>query len=285
MFLDELNGYDQGDYCNCENRNSLGLPEENCCFPEEENNRFCQNQCGNNCCCRGPRGPRGLQGPIGYPGPPGIHGSTGAEGPQGPAGPTGSGLDKVEAFVPGKTYAARDMVFNNGVLYQAVKDNPIGTPGTSPDFEMVTIAGPAGVAREMNLVTAIQGGVQTLEPETNVKISGIIGRAGTAISYSFDKRKFVLAKEGYYEIFYQLNCSCDPDGQLPGYAAVNLIFNDQMVLGSDSMTNFVNKQEIKLLIGHIVILVQSAPAYLSMKTGTLGKAQYSHITMWIRKID
>ena len=191
----------------------------------------------------------------------------------------------MEAFVPGKTYAARDMVFNNGALYQAVKDNPTGIPGTSPDFEMVTITGPAGTEREVNLVSAIQGGVQTLESDMNVKIAGVIQRSGKAIHYSMETKNFVLTKVGIYEIFYTLTCSCDPNGELPGNAAVNLVLNDQILPGAFAVTNFVDMQEKKLLAGHAFMGVSSTPSYLSMKTGTPSKAQYSNISMSIRKID
>lgn len=180
MFQNELNGYNQGDYCNCEDRNNLGLTEEGSGFLEEENIRFCQNQCGETCCCRGPRGPRGFQGPMGYPGPPGLRGvpgpmglqgpmgaqgpagapgapgeigptgpqgpvgAVGPTGPTGPQGPAGTGLDNVEAFAPGKSYPAGKMVTSGGALYQTMRENPTGTPGNSQDFALVTAAGPTG---------------------------------------------------------------------------------------------------------------------------------------------
>ena len=94
----------------------------------------------------GPTGPAGAPGAAGPTGPAGAPGAMGPTGPTGPAGPAGTGLDNVEAFVPGKPYTARKMIFNNGALYQVVKDNPTGTPGNSPDYALVTAAGPAGPA-------------------------------------------------------------------------------------------------------------------------------------------
>ena len=62
----------------------------------------------------------------------------------GPTGPTGPGIDTVAPFVAGTRYRAGELVFYNGSLYEANVNDPTGTPGTSPDFSLVTVAGPTG---------------------------------------------------------------------------------------------------------------------------------------------
>ncbi len=94
----------------------------------------------------GTMGPMGPVGPAGPTGPAGEPGAIGPTGPTGPPGPAGAGLDNVEAYVSSKPYAAGDMVFNDGALYQVAKNNPTGTPGNSSDFALVTVAGPQGPA-------------------------------------------------------------------------------------------------------------------------------------------
>lgn len=64
--------------------------------------------------------------------------------PTGPTGPAGAGLDTIEEFVPGTPYALGTVLYYNGALYQANRSNPTGTPGTSPDFNLVTVTGPTG---------------------------------------------------------------------------------------------------------------------------------------------
>ena len=142
-------------------------------------NRGCQNSCNsgcsNSCCdpcnrytctnicyvtgptgpmgpmgCPGPTGPTGPMGPGGFPGPTGPTGPAGAAGamgptgPTGPTGPAGAGLNDVTAFTPGAFYARGAMVYYNGALYQANRDNATGTPGASPDYNLVTVTGPTG---------------------------------------------------------------------------------------------------------------------------------------------
>ena len=128
MFQNELNGYNQGDYCNCEDRNNLGLTEEGSGFLEEENIRFCQNQCGETCCCRGPRGPRGFQGPMGYPGPPGLRGVPGPMGLQGPMGAQGP------AGAPGAP----------GEIGPTGPQGPVGAPGAPGEIGPTGPQGPVG---------------------------------------------------------------------------------------------------------------------------------------------
>ena len=103
------------------------------------NNKFCCG--GNGCatpCCPGPTGATGPRGPMGPSGP------TGPAGPTGATGPTGAGLESVEEFSLGTLYPRGALVYYNGALFQANVDDPTGTPGTSPDFNLVTVTGPTG---------------------------------------------------------------------------------------------------------------------------------------------
>lgn len=109
-----------------------------CCNP-------CHPSCGvPSCppsCPPGPPGPQGMPGPVGPTGPTGPIGPTG---PTGATGTPGAGLETVADFTPGALYARGAMVYYNGALYQANVDNPTGTPGTSSDFNLVTVTGPTG---------------------------------------------------------------------------------------------------------------------------------------------
>ncbi len=248
----------------------------------------------------GPQGPAGAAGAVGPTGPQGPAGATGAvgptgpigpTGPTGPAGPTGTGLDRVEAFVPGKSYPSRKMVFHNGALYQAVKDAPAGTPGTSPDFELVTAAGPtgptgpAGPAPKLNLVFTGNGGIQTRKSGENLTISSVMLQEGDAIFCPPGTENFVLKETGFYEVFFKVDCSCDPQGELLSYAGLQLICDGQMAMGGYEKTDFINKEETKVLVGQTVIPVMSAPVNVSIKAVSSGSAQYNTIKLIIRKID
>ena len=107
------------------------------CCENGQNNRAggcgCRPGCPcppNQNCCRGP------QGPAGPPGPPG---------PQGVPGPMGPGLNEVAAFDPGRTYYEGDLVYYNGFVYRVNRNYPMGLPGTSPDFDLITEIGRAHV--------------------------------------------------------------------------------------------------------------------------------------------
>ena len=306
----------------------------------------------------GPQGPAGAAGAVGPTGPQGPAGATGAvgptgpigpTGPTGPAGPTGTGLDRVEAFVPGKSYPSRKMVFHNGALYQAVKDAPAGTPGTSPDFELVTATGPAGPAGlgldrveafepgksysagkivfhngalyqavkdtpagtpgtspdfelvtaagptgptgpagpapKLNLVFTGNGGIQTRKSGENLTISSVMLQEGDAIFCPPGTENFVLKETGFYEVFFKVDCSCDPQGELLSYAGLELICDGQTAMGGYEKTDFINKEETKVLVGQTVIPVMSAPVNVSIEAVSSGSAQYNTIKLIIRKID
>ena len=120
--------------CNCNNGNDpckRYVFTNGCCDP----------------CCRPPLGnvcPPGAVGPTGPQGMPGPIGPTGPTGATGPTGPAGAGLDTISEFVPGTQYALGTVLYYDGALYQANRSNPTGTPGTSPDFNLVTVTGPTG---------------------------------------------------------------------------------------------------------------------------------------------
>ena len=114
---------------------------------------FFNDKCRPGCsgCCGGCGGSGGcgqctrcVPGPTGPTGPAGVPGLPGATGPTGPTGPTGAGLDTATSFVPGTTYAAGAIVYYNGSLYRAAVNAPTGTPGTSPDYTLLTVTGPTG---------------------------------------------------------------------------------------------------------------------------------------------
>lgn len=56
----------------------------------------------------------------------------------------GEGLQTVTTFTPGTPYALGDFVTYNGSLYRARIGNPTGTPGSSADYELVSVQGPTG---------------------------------------------------------------------------------------------------------------------------------------------
>ena len=123
--------------CNCNNGNDpckRYVFTNGCCDP----------------CCRPPLGnacPPGAMGPTGPQGMPGPIGPTGPTGATGPTGPAGAGLDTISEFVPGTQYALGTVLYYDGALYQANRSNPTGTPGTSPDYNLVTVTGHQVIAR------------------------------------------------------------------------------------------------------------------------------------------
>ena len=143
MFPDEFDRYESLEDLEDAREEEIDLEEEDC---QVSVMQCCGNSCCGNCCV-GPMGPRGPRGPMGYPGPRGFQGPMGMPGPagpMGPQGPQGAGLETVIPFVEGTPYRAGTMVFYNGALYQVARDNPVGIPGVSPDFLLVTAAGPTG---------------------------------------------------------------------------------------------------------------------------------------------
>ncbi len=134
----------------------------------------CQPSCGVPGC---PPGPPGPQGPQGLPGPVGPTGPTGPAGPTGPTGAAGAGLDTISEFVPGTQYALGTVLYYNGALYQANRSNPTGTPGTSPDFNLVTVTGPTGPTGPTGL-TGATGAEGATGPTGPTGAEGPTGPAG-----------------------------------------------------------------------------------------------------------
>lgn len=119
----------------------------------------------------------------------------------------------------------------------------------------------------------------------NLTISSVMIQEGDAISYSPGTENFVLKETGFYEAFFKVDCSCDPRGELLSYAGLELICDGQMAMGGYEKTDFINKEETKVLVGQTVIPVISAPVNVSIKAVSSGSAQYNTIKLIIRKID
>ena len=109
-------------------------------------------------CCSGTTGSTGSTGIIGPTGPTGPTGATGATGPTGvtgPTGPTGAtgapgpGLSTASEFNPAALYSQGDLLFYNGSLYVANRSAPAGTPGSSADYSLVSVAGPTGATEQV----------------------------------------------------------------------------------------------------------------------------------------
>ncbi len=151
----------------------------NCCCPGRPDP--CRP--GSGCCCPGipgPMGPQGPRGPQGPAGPRGLQGPMGSQGPQGlqgPAGPMGPGLSEAEVFEPGRQYLLGDLVYWNGALYRANTNFPAGVPGISPDFSLITAAGPTGATGPAGAPGA-QGPVGPQGPQGPQGIQGPAGPQG-----------------------------------------------------------------------------------------------------------
>ncbi len=151
----------------------------NCCCPGRPDP--CRP--GSGCCCPGipgPQGPQGPRGPQGPAGPRGLQGPMGSQGPQGlqgPAGPMGPGLSEAEVFEPGRQYLLGDLVYWNGALYRANTNFPAGVPGISPDFSLITAAGPTGATGPAGAPGA-QGPVGPQGPQGPQGIQGPAGPQG-----------------------------------------------------------------------------------------------------------
>ena len=48
----------------------------------------------------------------------------------------------MQPFAAGASYRMGDLVFYDGSLYQADVNDPTGTPGSSADYNLVTVMGP-----------------------------------------------------------------------------------------------------------------------------------------------
>lgn len=104
-------------------------------------------------------------------------GSQGPQGLQGPAGPMGPGLSEAEVFEPGRQYLLGDLVYWNGALYRANTNFPAGVPGISPDFSLITAAGPTGATGPAGAPGA-QGPVGPQGPQGPQGIQGPAGPQG-----------------------------------------------------------------------------------------------------------
>lgn len=147
----------------------MNLYENRCC---------CSNQCGSCCscppvnnCCIGPTGPQGLPSTPGMPGP---------IGPTGPTGPAGAGLDDVSPYIPGMVYNLGDMVYYNVSLFRANRNGAVGIPGTSPDFDLVTVTGPTGPTGDIGPTgpTGATGDIGPTGPTGPTGATGDIGPTG-----------------------------------------------------------------------------------------------------------
>ena len=116
----------------------------------------CTRGCGHVCCISGPTGPTG---------------ATGVTGATGPTGARGAGIDTIEQFVAGTPYSIGDLVYYSGALYDVNTNNPTGTPGTSPDFTLVTVTGPTGA-------TGATGSIGPTGPTGPTGLTGATGATG-----------------------------------------------------------------------------------------------------------
>ena len=119
----------------------------------------------------------------------------------------------------------------------------------------------------------------------NLTISSVMLQEGDAIFCPPGTENFVLKETGFYEVFFKVDCSCDPQGELLSYAGLELICDGQTAIGGYEKTDFINKEETKVLVGQTVIPVMSAPVNVSIKAVSSGSAQYNTIKLIMRKID
>ena len=113
---------------------------------------------------------------MGATGPTGPTGPTGATGATGPAG---AGLDAVSEFTPGVPYSYGAMVFYDGALYQVARSNPTGIPGSSPDYDLVTVTGATGATGPTG-PAGINGATGATGPTGATGATGPTGPAGPA---------------------------------------------------------------------------------------------------------
>ena len=72
-------------------------------------------------------------------------------------------------------YNLGDIVYYNGSLFRANRNGAVGIPGTSPDFDLVTVTGPTGS-------TGATGPTGPTGPTGAIGPTGPAGAAGAALS-------------------------------------------------------------------------------------------------------
>ena len=83
-------------------------------------------------------GPVGPPGPAGADGVAGPAGADGAAGPVGPAGPVGKFADSYkDVFVVGGTYAAGDLVTDDGAVWICKAETTTDRPGRSSAWRLI----------------------------------------------------------------------------------------------------------------------------------------------------
>ena len=85
----------------------------------------------------------------------------------------GEGLEAVANFTAGTAYHRGTVLYHDGALYQVDQDDPAGTPGTSPDFSLITVTGATGP-------TGPTGAAGAMGPTGPTGAAGATGPTGPA---------------------------------------------------------------------------------------------------------
>ena len=136
----------------------------------------------------GPAGPTGATGPTGSAGATGAAGATGPTGPTGPAGATGAAGP---AGPTGPTGPAG--------RYAPGADGPTGPTGPNVTATSAYAANTAGGTLLPNPLGADLLGITVPLPD--------VGQRSTDISFDKADSEFIVQKDGYYQISYNLNLS------------------------------------------------------------------------------
>ena len=202
----------------------------------------------------GPAGPTGATGPTGSAGASGAAGVTGATGPTGPAGTTGAAGPAGPAGPTGP--AGR---YAPGATGPTGPAGPAGPTGPNVTATSAYAANTAGGTLLPNPLSAGLLGITVPLPD--------IGQRSTDIVFDKANSEFIVQKDGYFQISYNLN----PSTPMAGTAqiAINNEVNKASVMTSQLAANHFSRTIlVPLSKGDRVSLrvISAAPVVLPVKS-------------------
>ncbi|MBJ8025702.1 hypothetical protein JDS90_30005, partial [Bacillus cereus] len=196
-------------------------------------------------------------------GPPGT-GGTGS-GATGPTGATGSFVGAT-GFNPGSApgYIPGQVIIYEGSAYVVNVPNPQGTPGSSPDYTLISSAGatgPTGPGGSPTINSALI--VQTAHEETtanaSISFDTTVNINGTGIAHLPNSTDIIISDPGNYLVMYYIVGSTDPTNSLSMY----LQLNGNHVPGSGF---FIRGTDTGSVTGQCLIPITVVPSTLQMLT-------------------
>ena len=187
-------------------------------------------------------------------------------------------------FTAGTPYPRGTMLYYNGALYQVNQDNPTGTPGTSPDFNLVSVTGatgPTGAAPALNALYATNTGSQTLTTTgDDASFDTNQVEEGSAITHTASTPTFTLVEPGTYRVSYSVVAT---NSTSTGTVGVELEANSTAVPGSESSATVSTTNNLATLAKSVLISASAnTPVTL---TSTEDNVTLTEAAIVIQKLD